>query len=104
MGLNAAIYGKDEQKLAGLRIGNIAQVDYLRRCAVCVLGEQSIVVSKVLYDGTHSGDSLAVTELAPFAAELQLLRRSSEAEVQTFACDMLELVHTALHHATAIYF
>jgi hypothetical protein len=108
MGLDAVIYSDDkeesESQLAHKRIGNIATVVFLRDYATRTLSAQSLVVSKVLYDGTHCGDSLAVSELQQLAVELQVLERASETDVQTFARDMLALVHTALSHERPIHF
>ena len=59
MGLDAVIYDqKEERQLACKRLGNVSQVAFLRESASRILGAQSLVVSRVLYDATHSGDSL----------------------------------------------
>ncbi len=106
MGLDAVIYDDDncERALASKRLGNFAHVGFLRDFAIQALGAQSLVVSKILYNATHAGDSLAVSELEPLAAELRILQRASDTDVQTFARDMLELVHTALSQERPIHF
>jgi hypothetical protein len=104
MGLDAAIYGKDDRTLATKRIGNVAHVAFLRDLATRCLGSTSLVVSKVLYSGTHSGDSIAVADLEPLSRELQVLERASDAEMQAFALDMLEMVNTALQYEKPICF
>lgn len=108
MGLDAVIYSDDKQEsasqLAHKRIGNVATVVFLRDHATRSLGAQSLVVSRILYDGTHCGDSLAVSELQRLAAELEILELASDRDVQTFARDMLELVHTASIHERPIHF
>ena len=104
MGLDAIIYDKSEQQIASLRIGNISQVAFLRGIASSVLGEQSVVVSKILFSGSHSGDSLTFDELEPLASELHRLEVASDADLQEFARGMLELVHTALKHERPICF
>jgi hypothetical protein len=104
MGLDAVIFGRDERELASKRVGNVAHVGFLRDATTAVLGSQSVVVTKILYSATHSGDSLAKSELEPLARELQILQSSSEADVRSFACAMLDLVQLALKHETTICF
>ena len=104
MGLDAVIYGRDEQKLASKRVGNVAHIGFLRDAASAVLGGQSIVVTKILFSGTHSGDSLAVADLELLAGELQTLQSSAEADVRSFASNMADLVRLALRHETTIHF
>jgi hypothetical protein len=104
MGLDAVTYGQDEQAVASKRLGNVAHVAFLRDSATRALGTQSVVVSKILYDATHSGDSLAVSELQSLAAELRILERTCDMDVQTFARDMLELVLIALIRERPIHF
>ena len=106
MGLDAVIYAdeNEESELASKRLGSVSQVAFLRESVARTLGAQSMVVSKILYDGTHSGDSLTVPELQPLALELRALEGTRDTEVQAFARDMLELVHTALSHERPIHF
>ena len=106
MGLDAVIYEdeKEERRLAHKRLGNVAQIAFLRDFATGALGAQSLVVSKILYNGMHAGDWLAVSELRPLASELQVLERIVDGDVQTFARDMLELVQSALGHERPIHF
>jgi hypothetical protein len=104
MGLDVAIYDGDDRKLAHMRIGNIAQVAFLRDLAKDSLGADSIVVSKVLYDGTHSGDSIGISHLESLSKELTILSGMSEPEVQKFARDMLEIVCAAREYGMTIQF
>ena len=105
MGLDAAIYDeKEERQLAWKRLGNVSQVAFLRESAIRILGAQSLVASRVLCNATHSGDSLTTAELQPLAAELQSLQSDRDADVQVFARDMLELVHTATRYDRPIQF
>jgi Tfp pilus assembly ATPase PilU len=104
MGLDAAIYNADERRLASVRLGNIAHVAFLRDLAVQSLGAQSLVAARVLYSGTHSGDSIRVTELQPLSRELQVLADSPQAEMQTFARELVELVRLASINETPIVF
>jgi hypothetical protein len=46
----------------------------LREIAARLLGEKSLVSSKVLYDAFHCGDSLAPEDLEPLSKELLNLK------------------------------
>ena len=104
MGLDAAIYGADEKKLASVRVGNVAHVALLRDLVVRSLGPQSLVAAKVLYSGTHCGDSVSIAELEPLSRELQVLADSPQTEMQAFARDFGELVRVASRNETPIRF
>jgi hypothetical protein len=104
MGLDAAIYGPGEQELASMRVGNVAHVAFLRDLALRSLGSQSLVASKVLYSGTHCGDSISVADLEPLARELEVLADSPDTEMQTFASQMGDLVRAASKNETPIVF
>jgi hypothetical protein len=105
MGLDVAIYDeKEERQLACQRLGNVSQVAFLREAAARILGAQSLVVSRLLCDATHSGDSLTKAELQPLTAELHILQRDFDADVQVFARNMLELIHTATRYDRPIQF
>jgi hypothetical protein len=105
MGLDAVIYdAQEEHELASKRLGNVSHIAFLREYAIHMLGTESLVVSKILYNGTHSGDSLAVSELQPLTSELLALEQTADRSAQTFARDMLELVHTASTLVRPIHF
>src|SRR5437868_13436176 len=106
MGLDAVIYTdeKEESQLATKRLGNFSRIAFIRESARRTLGARSLVVSKILYDGTHSGDVVAVSDLQPLASELQALAHTGDRDVQALARDLLELVHTALSHERHIHF
>ena len=104
MGLDVSIFDKNERRLATRRIGNVAHVARLRDLAAARLGSKSLVVSKMLYDGTHSGDSLAVTELGQLSTELLALEGAPEQEMQSFAREMLEIVRAARQHERPVCF
>jgi hypothetical protein len=90
------------------RIGNIALVAELRDCTSQILEDRSVILSKVLYSGTHSGDSIPV-ELAS-ALEDELFRLQHYAEransdyLGQFVTDMLELVEAARREGNPIVF
>lgn len=93
---------------ADKRIGNIALVQILREQASLILGDGSIVLSKVLYSGTHGGDSIPVEQTAALRDELLQLGRCAEEPdggyLKQFASDMLELVEAARREGNPIVF
>ncbi|HZR18471.1 MAG TPA: hypothetical protein VFE51_14355 [Verrucomicrobiae bacterium] len=104
MGLDVSIFDNNEQRLATKRIGNVAHVARLRDLAAARLGSKSLVVSKMLYDGNHSGDSLPVADLGQLATELLVLEEASEQEMQAFAREMLGIVRIARQHERPVCF
>jgi hypothetical protein len=60
------------------RLGNVALVAFLKATADRFLGSQSLVVSKVLYSGTHCGDCIPVDLISELQSELGLLRRHAK--------------------------
>ena len=90
------------------RIGNIALVAALREDAGRILGGQSIIVSKVLYSGTHSGDSIPLDLTSALEDELFRLRHYAEQNnvdhLKQFVSDMLDLVGGAKRERNPIVF
>src|ERR1700733_2671478 len=81
------------------RIGNINLVAALREEAESVLDEDSVVLSKVLYSGTHAGDTLDSRVFAQLEGELSSLAQQAEQtgsqRLKQFAADMKELLAAA---------
>jgi hypothetical protein len=105
------------------RIGNIALVAELRTALNGQAGHYPLLLSKVLYNGTHSGDWLAVEEVKALQSELcrlvaaladkaelcRLVARSGyQSEVpsflRSFAVQMGELVECALRVGKPLVF
>lgn len=104
MGLDIAIYDKDDRVLASKRIGNLSHVIALRNLATQMLGGESVVVSKVLYNGTHVGDSLDEHDIKTISEELEILSGAADSHMQAFVADMSEMVRTAKQHEMPIQF
>ncbi len=91
-------------------IGNLAQVGLLRSELGREVEAFSILLSKVLYSGTHTGDYLLPEDLSNVQAELDRLDKfvsSSERnqeDVDSFRLQMLELVGAALRVGKPISF
>jgi hypothetical protein len=90
------------------RIGNINLVAALREEAQSVLDEDSVVLSKVLYSGTHAGDTLDSRVFAQLERELSSLAQQAEQtgsqRLKQFAADMKELLAAARAENNPIVF
>jgi hypothetical protein len=90
------------------RIGNSALVAVLREDAKQVLEDHSITLSKVLYSGTHCGDSIPLDLTSALEAELVRLRRYAEQNhvdhLKQFVSDMQDLVEGAKRESNPIVF
>ena|ERR1019366_6342354 len=90
------------------RIGNIATVTALRHAAERVLNGDSILLSKVLYSGTHSGNSIPLSLISQVQEELTVLRRYAENNadkaLMQFVADLQELAAAASSQSNPIVF
>jgi hypothetical protein len=101
----------DKVKVVEKRIGNIALVNALKAEVEKILGNSSsetLLISKILYSETHSGDVIPRDDLGLLKHEIALVRgiagshRSSELE--SFLADMEELVSASERHGNPIVF
>src|SRR5215469_3590306 len=100
-------FPRETRIAADKRIGNIALVSWLREQASLVLDDRSIVLSKVLYSGSHSGDSIPIEQTFALRDELLQLGRSTkqlDCDLKLFVTDMLELVEAARREGNPIVF
>jgi|tagenome__1003787_1003787.scaffolds.fasta_scaffold20112069_1 hypothetical protein len=90
------------------RLGNVALVASLKETADRFLGSQSLVVSKVLYSGTHCGDCIPVQLIPQLESELMLLGRHAQAcgdhNLIRFVVAMGELAKAAIREGNPIVF
>jgi hypothetical protein len=110
---NAALFRawSDKVKVVQKRIGNIALVNLLKAELERILGDscsEMLLINKVLYSGTHSGDVIPRDDLGSLKREIELVRaiaghrRSSE--LDTFLADMEELITASERHGNPIVF
>src|ERR1041385_5355442 len=125
MGLDAVVYlrsarAKDSRMRAGnynelsaetpaihKRLGNASMIAWIADEAVPLLGKDSVLFTKVLYSGTHSGDSVGVEELIKLDSEIKLLRENHSGKssaLENFLNDMSDLIHKAREEGTPIVF
>lgn len=84
------------------RIGNISTVAFLREELSKAADSFPIILSKVIYDGTHGGDHLTVDEVAEMHNELIMLesRHSEDSLIEeylrNFEGDLRDLIDASL--------
>jgi len=92
------------------RLGNISLVGLLRAELQREAERFPILVTKVVYSGSHTGDFLRVEEIPALQSELKVLRdircssRNAERFMSEFREQMLELAATALSISKPIAF
>jgi len=101
----------DKVKVVEKRIGNIALVNLLKSELERILGESSagtLLISRVLYSGTHSGDVISKEDLGSLKHEIALVRgitvHQMSPELELFLADMEELVAASERHGNPIVF
>ncbi len=92
------------------RIGNMALVDDLKAEIAKTLGESSsetLLMTKILYSGTHSGDVISTTQFDSLRREIALVRGLAgrlSSQLRIFLADMEELIVAAEQHGNPIVF
>jgi hypothetical protein len=101
----------DKVKAVEKRIGNIALVNLLKDELEKALGDsssQTLLIGKVLYSGTHSGDIISKDDLSSLKHEIDLVRGISgpriSSNLKSFLADMEELVAASEQHGNPIVF
>jgi hypothetical protein len=101
----------DKVKVVEKRIGNIALVSLLRAEMERILGGQSsgtLLIRKVLYSGTHSGDIISKEDLSSLKHEITSVRGTTghrlSPELESFLADMEELIAASERHGNPIVF
>ena len=97
---------KYQLEAAEHRLGNTAEIRALREEAMRLIGPESVVVKRVLYSGTHSGDAIPVESVSSLAAEVSSIHNASlqSAEFRRFIDAMKELVRVAEEEGNPIVF
>ena len=108
MGLDAAVYADDdcETEITSVRIGNVDAVVRLRKTIEEKIPEARVLLTKVLYSGTHCGDSLTLDEIASVKVELGKLAQRCPGDnlVKEFVADFGPVLSTAVIHGRPITF
>jgi hypothetical protein len=89
-------------------LGNVTAVGHLRQELSEALDSGSVVLSKIVYSGTHTGDCLPLDALADLESELSQIEEYFEGMlsplVAQFVADMRELVSAARNEGNPIVF
>jgi hypothetical protein len=88
------------------RIGNIAEISALREEVARLTGPSGFIVTKIVYSGTHSGDTISVESLSSLSAELTVLRGATHlsSELRGFISSLEELIRVAQAESNPIVF
>lgn len=100
----------DEQFVVAVsrRLGNVSAIEDLADAVECSLGPDSLLRSRVLFNGTHAGDVIDVGSLEQLRGEIEQVRRTAHGRTQAllseFMRSMEELVQAALNEGNPIVF
>lgn len=87
------------------RLGNLAEINSLRTIVIgSPIGGDSFVVRRILYCGTHSGDSIELNELSLLAEELCVLDAENPVALHSFVEAVQSLVTCAIAEDNPIVF
>lgn len=107
---NGASEGFDEQVVIAVsrRLGNVSAIDDLADAVESSLGPNSLLRSRVLFDGTHTGDVIDVGSLTQLRSEIEQVRRTacgrSQPLFSEFVRSMEDLIEAALNEGNPIVF
>ena len=90
-----------------IRIGNISAIGTLRREVAQLLGEESFIVQKLLYSGSHSGDFIGLSSLSELElelSELEALGGQLQNEVSSMVSKLRALASEAKKQGNPIVF
>ena len=88
------------------RLGNIAEISALKEEASRLIGPESVLIQKILFSETHSGDTIPLTNLAQLSVELDIIRGTGREspQLQHFVAALEELVQAATDEGNPIVF
>jgi hypothetical protein len=92
------------------RLGNAAMIRWLSEQVTSVLAglPNPVLVTKILYSGSHSGDVIGAAEFPQLQQEIQVVRESSgeriPVEIEQFLLSIEELMRIAQDQGNPIVF
>jgi hypothetical protein len=97
---------KPQLEAAQHRLGNIAEINGLREEAMRYLGPESVILQKVLYSETHSGDFLHVELMVKLLAELDSIGNDihQSSALRHFVASLKQLARASKHEDNPIVF
>lgn len=100
-GVNLAL---DAVTACHFRVGNLAQVGYLREWIAGNIGEGTALERLVLYSGSHCGDVIEEPSFGELECELKIIVSSPDPDVRDFAIELAELIRVARREKNPIVF
>jgi len=97
----------DETPAIHKRLGNASMIAWIADEALPLLGKDSVLFSRVLYSGSHSGDSVGLEELNRLESEIKVLRENPSGRssaLENFLNDMSDLISKAREEGAPIVF
>lgn len=102
-----ATLSSDDATAIHRRLGNISMIGSIADETLPLVGKDSILFKKVLYSGSHSGDSIGLEDLDRLESEVKVLRESPTARssaLEGFLKDLSDLISKAREQAMPIVF
>jgi len=95
-----------KRKAVEHRLGNISAAAELCDEVTRLIGPESMTVQRILYSGTHGGDTIPLSDLPELSAELHVIRRSgrASAHLHQLVGALEELIQAAKEEANPIVF
>jgi hypothetical protein len=100
-------FSLDEAPAMHKRLGNASMIAWIADEVIPLVGKDSVIFSKVLYSGSHSGDSVGLEELNRLESEIKILRENPSgrsSDLESFLKDMSDLIKKAREQETPIVF
>jgi bifunctional DNase/RNase len=107
MALDAAVYRDDdcEHQLGHVFLGNISAIADVRQELKHLLASDSLLLTRVVYDGTHTGDSLASAELPELLAEISVAEQQRPSpHTLEFLRKLRQIAQVAQQHRRPLMF
>lgn len=106
--LRAGHFADDDDErdhvVAEHRLGNIVAIAYVKERIARLLPDHSILLTRVVYSGSHTCDSIEPELLPALRSELIALGADRDDQVARFRRRLGELVDAALREGTALNF
>ena len=99
-------YPEDYFEAVSFRIGNITAVAELLGEVQRLMGSNSFIAQRVLYSGSHSGDTITLSELEELSREVDtlLMSNAKSAQLAQFLSQLGALLDAARSHRNPIVF
>ena len=99
-------YSSHDLAAVSVRFGNLSEIAALREEITGILDTGSLMVQRVVYSGTHSGDVVPFELIPRLSAEVETIAKSPQqsVELRAFVRNIETLVGVALREGNPIVF